>query len=208
MLWGYVRYGLARWCRVQIFERLLGRSKTAMGRTRLLNVGLLISTIVFFAAWYRVDSNGRPTGPVTGNLLPDISLVEVTTAHHRTHRDFAGAAPGCVLVSFVSSRCSARMRRRATWASRARAWRDSVARPVRFAWVAAESPSALEGFVREFDFAGFTLLTFNPEESNPLSKLGVYGTPTTYLIDAEGRLRYGVLGPLLPALDVAASACG
>ena len=94
------------------------------------------------------------------------------------------------------------------WTTRLRAWRDSVGAPVHAIWLAGGDSATMSDFTRGYDLSGTTLVRVSDDDAGRIGrKLGVYATPTLYLLDHTGALRFGVLGEALPPADSGRAAC-
>lgn len=97
---------------------------------------------------------------------------------------------------------------RATWTGELRAWTDSVGVSVRATWLLAEPEEAVAGFYEGYDFGGIGLARLEKRDGRRfLWQLGLRGTPTTYVLDRQGRYRFTVPGNQLPPADSMRSIC-
>lgn len=143
-------------------------------------------------------------GPALGAELPETWIRGLEDG--RTER-LSTPGTSCTVVVFVSSHCGVCQRMRTSWPARLRVWRDSVPASIRVVWASREDASALKTFHAGYDFAGVRLAQLADFPHRSQEALGIYGTPTTYLLDRWGRLRVGVLGDQLPPADSAYAAC-
>ena len=148
-----------------------------------------------------------PTGPVMGELLPPVTVVVDTDSTTSLNHLLTSSTTSCSLLVLISTRCSFCIRMRGTWPQRADAWSDSVGVPVMNIWLAGEEVGALREFYFGYDFEGVVLGRIPKDPARALERLGVFGTPTTYLLDAEGRLRMGMIGDTLPPLNKGREVC-
>lgn len=161
-------------------------------------------------SWWAQNHPSPPTGPPLGEPLPatNVTLLGVTDGSAETLRDFTSATGRCSLVVLASVSCSYCRLMRATWPSRARLWVDSVGAEVERVWLSGDSEGDLQAFYEGFDFDDVTLLRVPEEPALALGRLGLFGTPTTYLLDRKGRLHFGVMGDRLPPVSEGQDACG
>jgi hypothetical protein len=109
---------------------------------------------------------------------------------------------------FVEPTCAECRAMRDGWKVDASAWIDSVGAPVRVVWLTAADSISMRDFVAGYDLGPVTFarVVGNPNEVG--RRLGVYGTPTLYLLDRSGALRVGALGYWFPPVDSGRVACG
>jgi hypothetical protein len=93
------------------------------------------------------------------------------------------------------------------WAATAREWSTQVGAPISLLWIADEDERTIRAFVAGFDFDGITVGSFTDSRRNAFQLLGVFGTPTSYLLDARGVLRFGMMGDRFPPIADARAAC-
>ena len=74
-------------------------------------------------------------------------------------------------------------------------------------WLAGEEVSALREFYSGYDFEGVVLGRVPEDPAGAFERLGIFGTPITYLLDAEGRLRMGTMGDILPPVNKGREVC-
>jgi hypothetical protein len=90
------------------------------------------------------------------------------------------------------------------WRERFMAFGDTAGTTPVAIWIGFEPFAELRAFYAGFAFDGIVLA----QSLSPMARdLGVYGTPTLYLLDSSGRLRYGILGDRLPPVDSTIAAC-
>lgn len=148
-----------------------------------------------------------PTGPVMGELLPPVTVAVDADSTTSLNHLLTSSTTSCALLVLISTRCSFCLRMRGTWPQRADAWSDSVGMPVMNIWLAGEEESALREFYSGYDFGGVVLGRIPEDPSGAFERLGVFGTPITYLLDAEGRLRMGAMGDTLPPVNKGREVC-
>lgn len=59
-----------------------------------------------------------------------------------------------------------------------------------------------------YDFAGIVQVAVPSNPGRDWRRLGVFGTPTIYFTDAQGRFGLGILGDKMPPVGVGAATCG
>ncbi|MDT8369966.1 MAG: hypothetical protein RQ745_12235 [Longimicrobiales bacterium] len=148
-----------------------------------------------------------PGGPYAGDLLPELPVGMLDGGHRSTLREVVSGSGTCSLLAVISTSCGVCARMRVTWLDRFNAWADSVDGVVRPVWLAGEGEASLERFTRDFDLASIDLVFTAGSPRQAGRELGVIGTPTLYLVDAQGRVRSGVLGDQFPPADIARSIC-
>lgn len=114
----------------------------------------------------------------------------------------------CALVVLSSTSCYSCRLMRVTWPARARSWVDSVGGGVNLLWIGGDDVTEQQAFYAGFDFDGVALASVVGDAGRVLGRLGLFATPTTYLLDRMGRLRQGVLGDRLPSVTAGVAACG
>lgn len=159
--------------------------------------------------WWQSARPHPPVGPALGEPLPStpVRSVDVKAAPVEYLEKLATAGNRCALVVLASMSCHYCQLMRLTWSARARSWADSVGREVNFIWLAGDDVTEQQSFYSGFDFAGVVLRTVVGEPGRALGRLGLFGTPTTYLLDREGLLREGVMGDRLPSVSAGMAAC-
>ncbi len=157
---------------------------------------------------WRQQHPAPPTGPATGDVLPLVWVAPLAQSSDSVRlTSLLTQGGGCSLLVVVSTTCHYSARMRYTWPEQARLWTDSVGVPLQLVWLAGEEPVDLLAFYRGYDLRGVRLLRVTSSPAEALARLGVFGTPTTYLVDASGRLRLAVMGNRLPPATAAREAC-
>ncbi len=139
-----------------------------------------------------------PEGPTTGELLPTVQLTTSPDTIRMTLPTDQARTRTCALLVAISVTCEICRAMRADWPRRFHAWRDSVGRPVAPVWIGLEEHRVLAQFTEEQSIAPIPLLRVEGGAYETWRRLGIIGTPISYLIDSTGRLRYGIAGPGLP----------
>lgn len=113
----------------------------------------------------------------------------------------------CGILFAIDPNCGVCARMRYTWPLHYLEWRDSVGTDVPVFWLGLKKEAGIKAFVEDFDLPGVTVATVIRDTRGVLRRLGVYGTPVSYLVDREGRVQAGVAGPQLPPSELARISC-
>lgn len=148
-----------------------------------------------------------PSGPTTGRVIPSVTVTDLADSVAIELRHFVRQQGVCALIAIVSTRCHVCARMRWTWSAQTQAWADSIGRPVNLLWLAAEPAESLRSFVSGFDFEATSMNLIVGDKGATLRRLGIFATPTIYLADYQGRLRFGIVGDHLPPVPIAQAVC-
>lgn len=175
---------------------------------RFLSV-LLVGLVSYVAAAWWLDRPRPPSGPRLGAPLPSVNIAEFGQSQQvRTLGAFlTEQKAACSVVVFVTTSCPVCLRMRFAWTARAQAWADSLDYEPVLAWLTAEDSSRVEEFYRGFRMAPVRQLLVVGEQELAAERLGIFGTPTLYLLDRNGNLRFGIVGDNFPPADSARAAC-
>jgi hypothetical protein len=145
-------------------------------------------------------------GPAGGEPLPSLQVESAGVAMPLSTMLVGTGA--CGLLVFYESTCPACRRMRRSWNQRFQQYRDASGHDIRAMWLTAEEEGAAREFIAGYDFDGITLAQVAPGYDRALSRMGFYSTPTIFLIDSGGRLRYGIIGDLFPPAATIEQVCG
>jgi len=138
------------------------------------------------------------TGPQVGEPLPNVELSFVRKPERHGLSEILRSDGQCSLLVFISTYCGICRKIRYTWPDRIEEWAKSAQVHVRVIWLGAEREESLVRFFSETGNPIPEIARISSDVTAALTKLGVYGTPTTYLTDRSGRLRIGTMGDQLP----------
>jgi len=148
-----------------------------------------------------------PMGPEMGMVIPS---AQVKLLGGGSEKDLVSILTGggdCSLLVLINSRCGVCRRLRGTWPERAQLWVDSVGVPFHLLWLSGEQEEVLASFYKEFPLGPVLPAMISREPDRVLRQLGLFGTPTTYFLDGDGRLRLGLMGDRLPPVELAKGIC-
>lgn len=175
------------------------RAIAALGATALL------------LGWLSGDAwSDRPKPPMAltiGGPLPSSSVSEVGSAAVGELHHYLTADSTCTLLTIISTTCGICQRMRGSWPAASRRWVDSVGAPIKLVWLGGEDHQTLLDFYSGFAFAGVRKLKVNEDPVGTFRRLGVIGTPTTYLLDGSGQLIQGIIGNRRPPVRLARDSC-
>jgi hypothetical protein len=163
---------------------------------------LCVAQVAILAARHR-----SPVGPTVGRRLPDPGPIVFRGQGVLPWSRIVTDGHGCTLMVFVDPGCGACQRMRDSWSADLSRWTDSVRAPVRAIWVTAGDSATVQRFTTGFHLGETTVARFVGDVAVASHRLGIYGTPTLYLVDRAGVLRVGVLGDGLPPVDSGRAAC-
>lgn len=181
------------------------RSTSGPGRavTVLLLLGMSVQS---FMLWNE-SLPDAPTGPTLGQPLPSVGPLIVDGQVVGSINSVLVGHGTCSVVVGISPDCSFCREMRGTWQEGFSAWQDSVGVPIKAVWIAEADSLELDAFYASHSLPKVVKATL-PAGSNQLRKqLGVYATPSVYLVDRRGRLRIGIIGHLLPPVDSTRAIC-
>lgn len=113
----------------------------------------------------------------------------------------------CSLLVLVSVHCGVCKGWRPRWNRQYRAWTDTVGYPVPAAWLSAEPLAQLQLMLRDYHLDGVRPLAVMSKPVRSFRRLGVRGTPTSYLVDSAGYIVGGSVGAQLPPAGVVRDSC-
>ena len=148
-----------------------------------------------------------PEGPVLGEQWPALELFSLESGARTTIGNQPGATDSCTIVVAIATSCGACALMRDRWNVDYAMWLDSVKAPIRVAWIAAADSDVLEEFYNGYQLAEVRKVRMPLGDPSFRNRLGIYATPTIYLLDRNDKLRTGSLGFNLPPADSAAQAC-
>jgi len=169
-------------------------------------VVVLLSALILQAAsfWW---GQSPVAGPMAGDTLPAVSVQPLGQGDASFLSEAVSPRGECGLVYIMSTRCVFCNRLRATWAGTYRAWADSVGREVDVLWLVEQDEATVRSWLRGWDLPGVRAATVPSAHDEAWRKLGVIGTPISYLIDRSGHVAVGVAGPRLPPSALTRRAC-
>lgn len=189
-----------------------------MTRVLITTLGLLALVQLALLLFVRDGAFERGTLQI-GELFPSLDLVAVSSAADATGpvtlskrdihaRDAVAAFDGCSLVVVASRHCGICLAMRETWQREVDAWSGSLALPIQSHWLFLDPPETLSEFTKHPNMDRVHISSIVGPGHRPGARLlGVFGTPTIFLVDREGLLRIGVMGDLLPTASEAAQWC-
>lgn len=149
-----------------------------------------------------------PNGPELGGPLATVDVDRTGRSGPTSLRELSIDLPGkCILLTAVSESCSVCRRMRLSWALRHREWETRVGRDIPSVWIVDGALDSLAAFVSTYSMTQVVLVAIRPSSPAHFRQLGVWGTPTTYLLDDSTRLIYGMIGNGFPPDSVARQAC-
>ena len=149
-----------------------------------------------------------PSGPNSGEPLETVLVDLADRSDPTSLRQLSVDLPGnCILLTTVSESCSVCRRMRLTWASRHGEWETRVGRSIPSVWLVDGALNSLAAFVSTYSMTHVSLAAIRPASPAHFRQLGVWGTPTTYLLDDSSKLIYGMIGNGFPPDSVARRAC-
>lgn len=149
----------------------------------------------------------EPASSILGKPLYNASVISLDEDAPVRLSEVLRRDGACSLLVVINTGCHVCASMRHTWGSRARAWSDSIGEQVRLVWLTGESSEALRQFTRSYDLADAAMVTIAARPERTLARLGVFGTPTTYLVDRDGHVRTGVVGDYFPSVAEARQVC-
>ena len=175
---------------------------------------LVVGTLTLLAQgvlWWRSGQPTLPHGPEMDAVLPSIMVQLIDASDDPIPlSDLIEAKQPCTLIVLASRDCIWCQRMRHTWAEEYRTWVDEagIEGRIQAVWVMAEGVSAAQQFFDGYDFAGIQQVAVASNLGEAWRRLGVFATPITYLTDARGHLKLGILGDRIPEVEVGTNTCG
>jgi hypothetical protein len=171
-------------------------------------VGAVIVTVVLQLTLLRWRGNSPPAKrPVIGERLPDLTVESLYGNYSSPLILAATEFADCAVVVVVATHCKVCQRMRVTWPSRFLNLRVSTKSNIAALWISAQPKDSLRSFLSDLAFGELRAGMVKSNDALALHRLGVVGTPTSYLIDRNGTLRAGLLGDQLPPADSVVAAC-
>ena len=174
-------------------------------RVVLVLLGLLVLAQLAFL--WRGKTLPPLAGPMIEDTLPTLAIHDLNGGSHRSLGESLRRARSCSIVFAIDPNCSVCARMRYTWPALYLEWRDSVGTDVPVFWLGWQEETVMGAFIEDFDLPGVTVATVFRDTEATWRRLGVYGTPVSYLVDREGRVQAGVAGPQLPPAELARVSC-
>jgi hypothetical protein len=150
---------------------------------------------------------GDLRGPRRDSLLTTFPVRVLGDTAISDLRALLTARTRCGIAVFMDVQCSICGRMRHSWPREYRQLVNGLGRPINAVWMFGGSPDSVRQFVRGFEDELILLATVT-SPSFVIRELGVFGTPITYVVDAEGRFRIGVSGNRVPPVEALAPFCG
>ncbi len=153
--------------------------------------------------------DGRPSlaGPLPGEMFPRVVVRAVADGRTGVIDRMVRESGSCALVVLMSIHCSHCARMRYTWTEAYNSWSDSLTFDVPTYWVTYETPHEVSDWVGAFNLQGTSVVGVLRKPDRAWRKLGVIGTPQSYLVHRSGRVHSGHFGPSLPSTAFARDAC-
>ena len=148
-----------------------------------------------------------PEGPVLGEPLPPVQVRAMDRQNQQDLTKLLTENGTCSILVMVDTGCSWCRRMRSTWPSQLEALVGELGIPIKGVWLANEDIGVLARFCNGFDFRGVARAVVMPGMRKAFRRLGVFSTPTTYVVDSDGRLRYGLTGDRFPKSEVVETIC-
>ena len=172
-------------------------------RLGLLAGALLLVLQLAVLSWSLFRSQ-PPSGPSRSSV---IVLPAAEEYRQRAKWDTLPDKESCLLVAFVSSTCPICRHMRQSWYAAWRTWEDSLSVRVPTVWFFSESERTIREFLPDSMMIGIRRLRQLHSGDGSWNRLGVYGTPTIFLLDRQRKLRYGIVGASLPPANVTDAVC-
>lgn len=187
----------------------LDTHETTRSRSSLLVLLPLLTLLVLQLLWL-VFSHLRGQqlrGPRVGAQVHNIALRSVQDNHFTSLQELVSNEGHCLLVVFVRPSCPTCKFMRMSWISDWDRWQKYAGRQLRYIWVGDVSATSLREFItdQQIDQSRVYVAEFASNEEWGI--LGVWGTPTSYLIDTSLRELYGAIGYNFPSYDLVRSQC-
>jgi hypothetical protein len=173
----------------------------------LVLIALMLLVFVQLGIVSRKRSLPPLAGPMVGDTLPSVLVQRLNGGGAEMIGEILRKAGSCGVVFAVDPYCSVCSRMRYTWRGVFQAWVDSVGLELPVLWVGGEDVLEMRAFVEGFDLPGVTVVRIQRDFGVAWRRLGVYGTPISYLVDRGGIVRAGVAGPLLPPAELTRTFC-
>lgn len=174
---------------------------------------MVAMSVLLFAqgsyAWRKHAQPMVPHGPVTGRAIPDVVIQTVGKEKERhSLREILTRPQGCTVVVAMSVYCGWCQRMRPTWSDSFRQLVSETGPSVVALWIFANEKDEVEDFLRGFALdSSIAVATVASDPDESFRRLGVLATPTTYVADRFGNLRFGIEGSLLPEARQVDSLC-
>jgi hypothetical protein len=179
-----------------------------MKRSATLLVGL--TALLLGQVWLVSNKRGVTLddlhGPPNDSLLPSFRVTQLGVRDQQDLRAVLTRDGRCGFVVFMEVTCPVCSRMRYSWPREHGALADSVGQPINVVWLFADKADAVQKFIEGFRHQDITVALVD-DAASVIRRLGIVGTPVTYLVDAAGRKRVGLAGDRLPPSDVAARVC-
>lgn len=178
---------------------------------RVILVAGSLTLLVQGFVWWRVGQPTLPQGPQMDAVLPSVMVQPIDPVDNPLPlSSLVAAKQTCTLIVLASRDCIWCQRMRLTWASEYRTWVDQagIKGRIQALWIVAEGVTAAQQFFEGYDFSGIHQVAIPADPGEAWRRLGVFATPITYLTDARGHLKLGVLGDRMPAVEAGTNTCG
>lgn len=171
-------------------------------RMAMLGIGGLAAQLVF---WHAVN-NPPLRGPVRGEPFPTL---EAQGLGQKAPRVLGEGVDTCLVVTVMATGCPFCSRMRHTWNAQYRAWRAGTTANVSVVWLFSEPEERVESWTEGRSYDDVTVMTLSGRERATVRRrLGVVGTPMSYLVGKDGKVLVGIAGPRLPPSDLVSERCG
>lgn len=178
-------------------------------KRHLLVLSLLaVLSVQFAILGARQLGNESPSGPITDSLLPTVPIRFLNEPHQIELARVVTRKHGCSFIVFMSVYCGICQQMRATWPAHFRAWSDSVGRSIQAVWIFGGERQALDVFLAGYDLGGVIAAHIVSDADEAFRRFGVFGTPISYVVDASGRMRVGMIGNRFPPSSQVSQFCG
>jgi len=170
----------------------------------MLGIGVLAAQ---FVLWHLV-TDPPLRGPVKGELFPTLEAQELRQGIPQVLGEGGDA---CIFVPVMATSCPFCSRMRHTWDAEYDAWREGTTADLQVVWLFPEPRERVESWTEGRSWDDVTVMTLpgrRGERTAILRRLGVIGTPTSYLVSGTGEVLMGIAGPRLPPPDLVSERCG
>jgi hypothetical protein len=172
-----------------------------------LLVGVLVIVLVFQISVIQWHQRPVPLdGPLHGERFPEV-LVSLVLPGEASAMVGGGPRDVCSLLVLFDPSCGICQAMRRTWPVRFRILNDSLQAPIPAFWITDADREAILSFSAGQELDDILVGGMWGSKTPSMEELGVFGTPITYLLDKDGRVRYGIAGPSLPPIDSVRAYC-